>query len=105
MPRPAWGQRLLPCIITKMEKAGRNFYALNQEERDRLERVYGRETNIELVAMFRWENGKCLCRIKCPVNPLPIKGEFEAVTATTVRSFLEELGWEFHHKEHLHLYC
>jgi hypothetical protein len=56
---------------------------------------YGREQDVQLVAMFRMENGKYLCRIKCPINPLPIKGEFEAPSALAVIRFLKANGWEY----------
>ena len=61
---------------------------------------YGRERDIELIAMFRYEpdrETKCghhtLCKIKCPVNPLPIKGEFEAPSREAVLHFLKANGW------------
>lgn len=57
--------------------------------------IYGREREIQLVASIRVDNGKIYCQIKCPVNPLPIKGEFEIVSPNELRKLLENLGWEF----------
>lgn len=65
-----------------------------------LERYYGEERNIQLVAKIRWEsNGqygkeKCICKIQCPVNPLPVKGEFELPCLDSLRMFLKANGWE-----------
>ena len=65
---------------------------------------YGKERDIELIAMFRWDNGKCFCKIKCPVNPLPVKGEFETPAEGIVRSFLHANGWSLKQKLHPHMF-
>lgn len=69
---------------------------------------YGRERDVELVAMFRYEckdgEGKCLCNIKCPINPLPIKGEFETPDSGAVLSFLKENGWTLKQKLYPHMF-
>lgn len=64
---------------------------------------YAREREVQLVCMFRWERTtkgtKCFCKIKCPINPLPIKGEFETPgTTTPVVDFLRLNGWQFKQK-------
>lgn len=56
---------------------------------------YARERDVQLLAMFRWENGKCFCRIKCPINPLPVKGEFETPSSGVVCSFIKSNGWHY----------
>lgn len=56
------------------------------------------ERDIQLMAMFRFENGKCFCRIKCPINPMPTNEEFSAVSITAVGKFLKEHGWVFKQK-------
>lgn len=73
---------------------------------DRAKQYYAQEREIQLVARVRWEdypvstrNGivqmpKCFCNIKCPVNPLPVKGEFELPTLESLRIFLKANGWE-----------
>lgn len=48
---------------------------------------------IHLVALFRYEGEKVFCCIKCPVNPLPIRGEFETVSEKAVVTFLVSQGW------------
>jgi hypothetical protein len=66
---------------------------------------YEKEREIQLIASVRWENfpvptrngivqmPKCFCRIKCPVNPLPVKGEFELPSIESLREFLKANGW------------
>lgn len=75
---------------------------------------YAEQREIRLVASFRWENIQvstprgfirkhvCYCRIKCPVNPLPVKGEFEVPSIDVLISFLSNNGWIFQEKLHSH---
>lgn len=79
------------------DRVMRSFSKANAES---LEKFYGEERNIQLVAKIRWEtNGqrskeKCFCKIQCPVNPLPVKGEFELPSMDSLRMFLKANGWE-----------
>lgn len=67
---------------------------------DSVKQYYAQEREIQLVARIRWEtNGqygkeKCICNIKCPINPLPVKGEFELPSLDSLRAFLKANGWE-----------
>lgn len=91
------------CIHTKKGTllpylTGKVLCEQNINTRERMEAAhkhYSREREIELVAMFRWENGKIFCKIKCPVNPLPVKGEFEVPSIGLLCNFLKENGWSF----------
>lgn len=65
---------------------------------------YVKEREIQLILLVRHEEGKCICRIKCPINPLPIKGEFEAVNSAEVGQLLHELGWTFKEKINLSMF-
>lgn len=56
---------------------------------------YAREREIQLMLLVRHEEGKCICRIKCPINPLPIKGEFNATSSADVIRLLASLGWRY----------
>ena len=76
-----------------------NMRCASKEEYNRMREYYAKEREVQLICMFRWEQGKCFCRIKCPINPLPIKGEFETPgTTTPVVDFLKANGWEFKQK-------
>ena len=71
---------------------------ISREAEERFFESYAREREVSLLAMFRWEGNKCFCRIKCPVNPLPVKGEFEAASPSAVCRFLVANGWAFKQK-------
>ncbi len=65
---------------------------------NRMCEYYAKEREVQLIALFRWEGRKCFCKIKCPINPLPVKGEFETPSEGVVGSFLHENGWKFKQK-------
>lgn len=55
---------------------------------------------INLVVSYRWdisrEHGRRLmCHINCPINPIPVKGEFQAPSLKALRKFLNKEGWHF----------
>lgn len=63
------------------------------------------ETDVQLILMTRrTEDGKLFCRIKCPINPLPVKGEFEAAGMDALHSFLASNGWKFQKTANLRLF-
>lgn len=78
------------CKVTQRASTTEGF--------NRMCEYYAREREVQLIAMFRWENGKCFCKIKCPINPLPVKGEFETPSDSVVSRFLNENGWNFKQK-------
>ena len=43
------------------------------QEAARIRAEYATERELQLILLVRHEEGKCICRIKCPINPLPIK--------------------------------
>lgn len=73
---------------------------------EKAKEYYGQQKEIQLVARLRWEDfpvsapkgiiqmPKCFCNIKCPVNPLPVKGEFELPSIDALHSFLKANGWK-----------
>lgn len=61
----------------------------------RAEKLYAKERDIQLILLVRFENGKCICRIKCPINPLPIKGEFQCVSTSEMSKLLTSMGWTY----------
>lgn len=79
---------------------------------ENVQQHYGKEREIQLIACIRWEEfqvstskgyrqvSKCFCKIKCPVNPLPVKGEFEIPSIEVLHSFLKADGWELKQKIH-----
>ena len=77
---------------------------------------YGQEKEIQLVACLRCEDcsvstrkgtvqrPKVFCKIKCPINPLPVKGEFEAPSFVAVQRFLNANGWAYKDKIYPHMF-
>ena len=62
----------------------------------RLKQHYATPRNVQLILLIRYEHGHTYCKIKCPINPMPVKGEFETVSPTQVVSFLKHQGWVKH---------
>lgn len=92
------------CIYTKKTdlldyfNSTKCLKADSKEQYERMREYYAREREIQLIALFRWENGKCFCKIKCPINPLPVHGEFETASYDSVGRFLAQDGWIFKEK-------
>ena len=61
----------------------------------KMEALYAKEREIQLILLVRYENEKCICRIKCPINPLPIKGEFQCVSTSEMSKLLTSMGWTY----------
>ena len=74
------------------------------QEAARIRAEYATEREIQLILLVRNEEGKCICRIKCPVNPLPLKGEFVVTNAGDVSRLLIDLGWTFKDKLNLAMF-
>lgn len=74
------------------------FYC-DPEKRDTIRANYAKERLVNLVLLIRNEydhtTGKChvFCKINCPINPLPVKGEFEVPSVNAVEHFLLDAGW------------
>ena len=92
--KPAYHQAI---IFTKRDNLLKWFdvhkykYALGAN----MEALYAKEREIHLILLVRYENGKCICRIKCPINPLPIKGEFQCVSTSEMSRLLTSMGWTY----------
>ena len=60
-------------------------------------KYYEREREIQLVLATRHERTtkgtKLMCKISCPVNPLPVRGEFEAPSFGVIYEWLLSQGW------------
>lgn len=70
----------------------------------RMRAVYATEREIQLILLVRHEENKCICRIKCPINPLPIKGEFQCVSTSEMTKLLASMGWKYKEKLPLGLF-
>lgn len=54
--------------------------------------------DVQLLLLVRYDGIHTYCKIKCPINPLPIRGEFEAPSLRNVIKFLEADGWTIKQK-------
>lgn len=69
---------------------------------------YSKDREVQLILLVRHEDirigdtikSKCICRIKCPINPLPIRGEFECVSTGEMTKLLASIGWKYKRKVH-----
>ena len=102
---------IMAIIFTKRDNllkwfsANNTFYAQGTDAYQRARAVYAKEREVRLILLVRFnEKGKPICRIKCPINPLPIKGEFEAPAVGTVSHTLETMGWTYKEKLPLGLF-
>lgn len=63
-----------------------------------MRKYYAKEREIQLILLTRYESGKLMCKIKCPINPLPVKGEFEVPSYCVIERYLRSNGWQFKQK-------
>ena len=60
---------------------------------------YTKRQDVRLVVTERiTEGGRIFVRINCPINPLPVKGEFEIPTWGALYNFLKSQGWKLHER-------
>lgn len=58
---------------------------------------YAKRQDVRLVVTERiTDDGRIFVLINCPVNPLPVKGEFEIPTWGALKRFLTSNGWKQH---------
>lgn len=83
-------------------KTDKTLARYNYAPSEPAQRYYTNPREIRLILLIRndYANRKMYCRIKCPVNPLPVKGEFEVPSLASLRHFLEKDGWM--QKEYIH---
>ena len=56
---------------------------------------YAKKREVRLVVTERiTDDGHIYVRINCPINPLPVKGEFEIPNWAVLKRFLESNGWK-----------
>lgn len=76
------------------------FYAhyndcrINDEQYLRIKSTYERERDVQLILLIRFEDNKTIARIKCPINPMPVKGEFEVSSMSSLFHFMRQNGWK-----------
>lgn len=86
-----------------------NPHITTEEQYDRWHEYYALEREISLYAMIRYkivpdERTQVICKIKCPVNPLPVYGEFVLPSEMALIKFLESNGWTHKQKIPIHMF-
>jgi hypothetical protein len=60
-------------------------------------KYYEKEREIQLILATRWDSTakrkRLMGKISCPVNPLPVRGEFEIASYNAMCEFLMSQGW------------
>ena len=88
---------LMPWLQSNYTKFGTHG---TTEQALRIREMYSKDRDVQLILLVRHEEGKCICRIKCPINPLPIKGEFQCVSTSEMTKLLASMGWKYKEKVH-----
>lgn len=88
---------LMPWLQSNYTKFGTHD---TTEQAQRIREMYSKDREVQLILLVRHEDGKCICRIKCPINPLPIKGEFQCVSTGEMSKLLKSMGWTYKEKVH-----
>lgn len=70
-----------------------DYMQANSEKCSDMRSHYAKERDVRLIVLVRHEGGRSFCTIRCPINPLPVKGEFEVPRITALYHFLEANGW------------
>lgn len=65
---------------------------------NQLRQSYAKPRDVQLILLVRYEGNRIFCKVKCPINPLPVKGEFEAASLNAVISFLNNEEWKLKEK-------
>lgn len=85
-----------------------NVTRCDTDDYRRLRDHFAQDREVQLILLVRHEDirigdtikSKCICRIKCPINPLPIRGEFECVSTGEMTKLLASIGWKYKRKVH-----
>lgn len=88
---------LMPWLQSNYPKFGTHGIA---EQAQLIRERYSKDRDVQLILLVRHENGKCICHIKCPINPLPVKGEFQCVSTGEMSKLLKSMGWIYKEKVH-----
>ena len=66
----------------------------SRENWEKAKAYYAEKRDVNLILQIRYVNSMPMCRIKCPINPLPIKGEFPVAHLGGLIGWLEKEGWK-----------
>ena len=84
-----------PTNLIQFMDHAQEYQCASQNTLDNLRKHYAKERNVSLILQVKFTDTdhKTMCRIKCPINPLPVKGWFEVPTLSILKKFLRDQGW------------
>lgn len=91
-------------IFTKKGNLLPWLYSKSTPVSEQAEKFYAREREIQLALLIRNDRDGIRCKIKCPVNPLPITGEFTVPCMSAIYDFLLRDGWKRKQVVHLSMF-
>lgn len=68
------------------------------------EEYYAKTRDVQLILLLRYDGDKIFAKIKCPINPLPVRGEFEIPSVTAITDFLIDNDWMPKEDMNLHMF-
>lgn len=90
---------LLPYFYGKYDSAN-----ITSTQYTRLKSEYAVKRDVQLILLVRYEDNKTICRIKCPISPMPINGEFNVINMRSIMNFLHESGWQYEDTWNLNMF-
>lgn len=84
-------------IVTFVKRADLTEFRRHMDSRDVFapDEYYTKKQDVRLVVTERiTDDGRIFVRINCPINPLPVKGEFEIPSWGALNTFLKAQGWK-----------
>lgn len=96
----------IDCVMTfvKFTNLEKWYMHCNRENAIGSEKRYTKVQPVYLSMQVCYKGSKTYCRIKCPINPLPVKGWFETPSINVLKEFLSENGWNFLMAQHGELF-
>ena len=76
---------------------------LSPAANEAMQKRYAKERDVTMRVFYRFEPDEAhpghiriMCKIKCPINPIPVRGEFETPNMAVLKRFLLAAGWVEH---------
>lgn len=85
-------------LLQWFDKHYSDVYQNNTFNFNQLRQHYAKLRAVELVLLVRFDGNHTYCKIRCPINPIPVRGEFETPSISCVQRFLVDAGWSLKQK-------
>ena len=78
---------LMPFAEVKAIKSGKPISSLGRK-------YYEANRDVKMNVYVRFSGNNVYCRVQCPINPLPVTGEFAVPKLCVLQDFLSANGWK-----------